>query len=76
MATLPYTEEELRARIRTLEEGLLQVAKGVTFADRGVQYHEAAELQERIAYFRGLLGQLSTVTTRPRQFHGVGSKGF
>lgn len=53
-----YTEDELRERIRTLEDGLLLVEKGVQFADRGVTYNSSHELRDRIAYFKGLLSSL------------------
>jgi hypothetical protein len=69
-----YTEEQLRARIETLESGLLQIAKGVTFADRGVQYNSAAELIERIDYFKRLLAELAP--TRSKQTYLSAAKGF
>lgn len=80
MVTTPYTEDELRARIRTLEDGLLQVLKGASFADRGVQYKTAAELEPSIAYFKGLLTSVlddgSAISRRSKQTYGVLSSGF
>lgn len=73
---MAYTEDEIRARILTLENGLVQVAKGVTFADRGITYNSAAEILERIGYFRGLLLDLGTTPVRSRQSRLVGSKGL
>jgi hypothetical protein len=76
---IPYTADELRDRIRTLEDGLLQVAKGVQFADRGVTYNSAAEIRERIDYFSGQLTQLTSgasVVPRSKQTLGVSRNGF
>lgn len=69
----PYTEAELRSRIRTLEEGLVQVAKGIQFSDRGVTYNSAQEIRERIDYFRIKLASLTG--DRRKQSRGIASKG-
>ena len=80
MTSIPYTEDDIRARIRTLEDGLAKVEKGVTFADRGVTYKTAAELTPSLVYFRGLLAEVlatgTTVPTRSKQTFGVASNGF
>lgn len=69
-----YTAVELRERIRTLEEGLVQVARGVQFSDRGVTYNSASELRERIEYFRQKLASLTGA--RRKQSKGIASKGI
>lgn len=70
---MAYTEAELRERIRTLEDGLLLVEKGVQFADRGVTYNSASELQSRLSYFKGLLREL--LGSRSKQSVGYTSGG-
>ena len=74
MAYAEYTEAELRERIRTLEDGMLLVERGTTFADRGVTYNSANELRDRIEYFKGLLNE--HLSGRCKQSYGVASKGF
>lgn len=74
MAYSPYTETEFRERIRTLEDGLVQVARGVNFSDRGVTYNSAEEIRGRIRYFQDLLAQ--AIGGRSRQSIGVSCKGF
>lgn len=76
MATIPLTEDEVRAAIRRLEDGLLTPAKATAFGDRSTTYKTAEEIMPSLEYYRGLLAQFTTVTPRKKQFHSVATKGF
>lgn len=68
---MAYTVAELNAIVRTLEDAWVRGIKSVTFADRSTFYIE--QYQERIAYFKGLINQLSA---KPKQTLAVATKGF
>jgi hypothetical protein len=80
VVTTPYTVDELRERIRTLENGLAKIEKGVQFADRGVTYKTADELTPSLVYFKDQLAALlatgTTVPVRSKQTFGTSSNGF
>lgn len=63
---MAYTEADIRARIEKLEKGLVQVASGVTFVDRGTTYRRVSEIEAQIAYWqrklRSLIGGRSKIT--------------
>ena len=80
MVTTPYTVDELRERIRTLEDGLVKIEKGVQFADRGVTYKTADEITPSLVYFKNELATLlapgATTPARSKQTLGVSRNGF
>jgi hypothetical protein len=71
-----YTVEQIEAKIATLETGLVQVARGVTFADRGVTYKSPDELEQAIAYWQRKLAEASGTTRRAKQTYMVGGRGL
>lgn len=73
---MDYTEDELRARIRALEDIRVAGVGRVRYGDRETQYRTGAEIDQDITYFKGLLTAMAGTTTRPRQFLGTASKGF
>jgi hypothetical protein len=69
------TEAQVLANITVLEAALARGELTVEYSDRRVTYVNTAEIERRIAYFRGLLPAL-TGTTRPKQAFAVADKGF
>ena len=74
---MAWTTAQVEAAIDALQTALARGERSVTvaFADRshGVTYQTVDEILAALAYFQGLLAVLSS---RPRQFATVSSKGF
>lgn len=70
---MALSQSEIETRISTLQEGLVKVQAGVTFADRGVTYRSVDDILSAIDYWRS---QLASAVSRPKQTMLVASKGF
>lgn len=68
------TEDEIRDSISKLETALAKGEDTVQFADRMVRYKSTSALTTAIAYFKGLLAEVTG--GRSKQFRVVARNGF
>lgn len=71
---MAYTDEEIDAKILTLENELLSVDDTVQFGDRMVRKKTTQAIRESLEYFKRL--KSASARARSKQSIGVASSGF